>query len=306
MSLFERERPRLLALAYRLTGSITDAEDAVQESWLRFERTEDVRDPAAWLTTVVSRICLDRLTSAAARREHYVGTWLPEPVVRERDATAADPLDVVVRDDELRYAALVVLETLAPAQRVALVLHDAFEVPFAQVAEVLGVSPAHARQLAVRARKAVTPAPPPVSPGEHAEAVERLMHAVLEGDLEAVVAALHPDIVAYGDSNGRTPTAGRPIRGAAHVARFLLGLVRLYGPERLAHLRLEQVNGRLGLVTPGTDGRFPARVTAFTVTEGRVVATYDIANPDKLGGVRLEQWSPTAPDTPPRRRTPGR
>lgn len=306
MSAFEAERARLLALAYRLSGSVADAEDAVQEAWLRFERAEGVRDPAAWLTTVVSRICFDRLTSAAARREHYVGTWLPEPVVLDRVAETTDPLEVVVRDDELRYAALVVLDALPPPQRVALVLHDAFDVPFAQVAEVLGVSAAHARQLAVRARRAVSSAPAPVSAGEHAEAVERLMRAVLEGNLDAVVAALHPDVVAYGDSNGLTPTAGRPIRGAADVARFLLGLVRLHGPERLASLRFVDVNGRLGFATPGTDERFPARVTAFTVTDGRVVATYDIANPDKLRGVRLERWSPKAPDRRRRTRNPDR
>lgn len=305
-AVFEAERARLLGLAYRLTGSVADAEDAVQESWLRFDRVESIREPAAWLTTVTSRICLDRLKSAAARRERYVGTWLPEPVVSERGTASADPLELAVRNDEFRYAALVVLEVLSPAQRVAFVLHDAFEVPFAQIAEVLGVSAAHARQLAVRARKAVAPVPPPVSEGEHSEAVERLLAAVLVGDLDGVIAALHPEAVMYGDSDGLTPTAGRPIRGAEDVARFLLGLVRLYGADRLAVMQLENVNGRLGLVTPGTDGRFPARVTGFDVVEGRVAASYDVANPAKLGGVKMPGWTPTAPDRPRRRRTPGR
>lgn len=298
---FDAERTRLLAVAYRMTGSFADAEDAVQDAWLRFAEADEVREPAAWLTTVVSRLCLDRLKSAQVRRETYVGTWLPEPIVTghaglSSAAQPSDPADAVVRDEDARFAAMVVLDRLPPDQRVAFVLHDAFDLPFAQIAEVLDVTAANARQLATRARKTVRTSPSPQSSAaEHADAVSQLLLAVQAGDLDGVIAMLHPDVEFYGDSGGLTPTAGRPLHGATEVARFFLGLRRLYGPERMTVLRLEDVNGRLGLVTPGTDGRFPARVTAFTVVDGRVASGYDVAHPDKLRGVRIPDWNPVAP-----------
>ncbi|MBO0864730.1 MAG: sigma-70 family RNA polymerase sigma factor, partial [Mycobacterium sp.] len=151
---FEALRPHLLAVAYRLTGTFADAEDMVQEAWLRWDRAgNDIADLRAWLTTVVSRLSLDRLRSAAHRRETYVGQWLPEPVVTGLDG--ADPLSAVVANEDARFAAMVVLERLSPDQRVAFVLHDGFGVPFADVAEVLGTTAVAARQLASRARKAV-------------------------------------------------------------------------------------------------------------------------------------------------------
>lgn len=159
---FEAVRPQLLSVAYRLTGIFADAEDVVQDAWLRFDGADgDIADPRAWLTTVVSRLALDRLRSAARRREAYVGQWLPEPMVTGCDD--ADPLSVVVAHEDARYAAMVLLERLSPDQRVAFVLHDGFAVPFAEVADVLGTSAAAARQLASRARRAVAcpPSPPP-------------------------------------------------------------------------------------------------------------------------------------------------
>src|SRR5262245_28901668 len=155
---FEALRPHLMSVAYRLTGTVADAEDIVQDAWLRWDRAgharKDIADLRAWLTTVVSRLGLDRLRSAAHRRETYTGNWLPEPVVTGFDA--ADPLSAVVASEDARFAAMVVLERLSPDQRVAFVLHDGFAVPFAEVAEVLGINEAAARQLASRARKAVT------------------------------------------------------------------------------------------------------------------------------------------------------
>lgn len=294
---FEGHRARLTRVAYRLTGSVADAEDAVQEAWLRLDRhgAEGIRDLGAWLTTTVSRLCLDRLTSAQARRETYVGTWLPEPVVTAVDGSAPDPLHAVIADEHARYAAMVVLEVLPPAQRVAFVLHDGFAVPFAEVADVLDVSPANARQLASRARTAVRTSPPPVSAVDHAAAVERLVTAVLSGDLDAVVAALHDDATFVGDANGRTPTARRMLLGPGEFARFALGLVRINTAESVAALRPVLVNGRLGLAHAGSDARHPARVTAFDVRNGRVIAAWDIANPDKLHGVRIDEWEPVEP-----------
>jgi RNA polymerase sigma-70 factor (ECF subfamily) len=295
---FEAERPRLLNVAYRLTGSVADAEDAVQEAWLRLDRSEArIDNLQAWLTTVVSRLCLDRLTSAAARRETYVGQWLPEPVVTPMEPAGPwhDPLEAVVRHEDNRFAALVVLDALPPDQRVAFVLHDAFGVPFGEIADVLGIEPANARQLASRARKAVADPPPPVDDEEHNAAVIRFLEAMATGDLDAVLATLHPDALVMGDANGTTNTAVNVIHGADKVARFYLGLFRRYGPEALETLEPVLVNGQLGIATSGWVGdtaktTSPARVGGFAVRDGRVVAVYDIANPEKHAGVKLPSW----------------
>lgn len=292
---FESERPRLLNIAYRLTGSVADAEDAVQDAWLRLDRADagDIRNLQAWLTTTVSRLCLDRLTSAAARRETYPGQWLPEPVVGAVDGH--DPLVTVLEREENRLAALVVLDVLPPAQRVAFVLHDAFAVPFAEIAELLSIDAAHARQLASRARRAVADPPPPVSDAEHDEAVGRFLAAMATGNLNAVIATLHPDARVMGDAGGTTSTAVNVIRGPEKFARFYLGLLRRYGDGAFEAMQLVRVNGQLGLAVHGWVGETkrlssPARVGGFTVRDGLVWATYDIANPAKHAGVRLPHW----------------
>lgn len=289
---FEALRPHLLAVAYRLTGMFADAEDIVQDAWLRFAAAErdQIADPRAWLTTVVSRLGLDRLRSAARRRESYVGEWLPEPVVTGIDAD--DPLSAVVAGEDARFAAMVVLERLNPDQRVAFVLHDGFAVPFGEVAEVLHTSETAARQLASRARRAVAADPPPQPDPRHAEAVGSLMAAMAAGDLDAVVALLHPDVTFTGDSNRRAPTAVRVIRGPEKVARFLFGLARRYGPTLMTANQPALVNGELGTYTPGAPGadgfaELMPRVTALTVRDGLVYAVWDIANPDKFTATPL-------------------
>lgn len=292
---FETERPRLLNVAYRLTGSVADAEDAVQEAWLRLDRTDArIDNLQAWLTTVVSRLCLDRLTSAAARRETYVGQWLPEPVVTPMEGSD-DPLASIVQQEDNRFAALVVLDVLPPDQRVAFVLHDAFGVPFGEIADVLSIEPANARQLASRARKAVADPPPPVDDDEHNLAVGRFLEAMATGDLNAVLATLHPDALVMGDANGTTNTAVNVIHGADKVARFYLGLFRRYGPAALENLQPVLVNGQLGIATTGWVGETkqttsPARVGGFAVRDGLVVAVFDVANPEKHAGIRLPSW----------------
>jgi RNA polymerase sigma-70 factor (ECF subfamily) len=293
---FEELRPHLLAVAYRLTGTFADAEDIVQDAWIRWDANRsEVNDLRAWLTTVVSRLGLDRLRSAAHRREAYVGEWLPEPVVTRFDLTASgpvDPLTAVVAGEDARFAAMVVLERLTPDQRVAFVLHDGFAVPFPEIAEVLGVSPASARQLASRARRAVADAPPPVPADTHNEVAGAFMAALASGDLEAVVRLLHPDVTFTGDSNRKAPTAARVIHGPDKVARFLLGLAARYGPNWLAEAQLALINGELGSYTPGAPAGegYPAmmpRVTATTIRDGKVCAVWDIANPDKFTGSPL-------------------
>ncbi|MGH3813852.1 MAG: sigma-70 family RNA polymerase sigma factor [Pseudonocardiaceae bacterium] len=290
----EEHRTHLLRVAYRLTGSLADAQDAVQEAWLRLARLPDadraaIRDPRSWLTTVVGRLCLDRLRSAAVQRERYIGSWLPEPLVTKLDGPE-DPLDEVVRDEGVRMAALVVLERLTPEQRVAFVLHDALSVPFAEIADVLGCSVPAARQHASRARRTVTSADPPARVGlaEQRRVLDAFLAALTVGDLAALVSLLHPDAAVIGDGGGKERTARRPVRGADKVARFILGLLERYGPGRLATAQLVLVNGDLGMVIPpwpGDAGHPPlaGRVSCFAIRDGQVAAIYDIVNPDKIG-----------------------
>jgi RNA polymerase sigma-70 factor, ECF subfamily len=295
---FETLRPHLMSVAYRLTGTVADAEDIVQEAWLRWARQDTaIADLRAWLTTVVSRLGLDRLRSAAHRRETYTGNWLPEPVVTGLPGSRGlDPLAQVVAQEDARFAAMVVLERLSPDQRVAFVLHDGFAVPFADVAQVLGTSEAAARQLASRARKAVAGSPPPEPDPSHNEVVGKLLAAMAVGDLDTVVALLHPDVTFTGDSDGKAPTAVQVIRGADKVIRFMLGLAQRYGPSMFSAYELGFVNGELGVYTagvpasPGYREMLP-RITAITVHDGKVCALWDIANPDKFTGSPLGRQS---------------
>ncbi|WP_078288296.1 sigma-70 family RNA polymerase sigma factor [Mycobacterium sp. D16R24] len=288
---FEALRPRLQAVSYRLTGSVADAEDIVQDAWLRLHSaTAEIEDLPAWLTTVVSRLGLDLLRSATYRRETYVGEWLPEPVVTGLDGN--DPLAALVASEDARFAAMVVLDRLAPDQRVAFVLHDGFAVPFKQIAEILGISDAAARQLASRARRAVTAAPEPVPDAEHNEVVGKLLEALMSGSLEVVVRLLHPDVTMTGDSNGKAPTAVRVIHGPDKVARFLLGLLDRYGPQMMQAINPALVNGQFGmyLTETDTDPDFRPvlpRVSGYTVQDGKVLAVWDVSNPDKFTGTPL-------------------
>jgi RNA polymerase sigma-70 factor (ECF subfamily) len=323
---FERLRTHLLAVAYRLTGTFADAEDAVQDAWLRWHALgpdrDGIDDLRAWLTTVVSRIGLDRLRSAAHRRETYFGEWLPEPVVTPLDPAAAatasgtvDPLTAVVAGEDARFAAMVVLERLTPDQRVAFVLHDGFAVPFAEIADVLGVTAPAARQLASRARRTVADAEAPAPDPSHDEVVGQLLAAMAAGDMAAIVGLLHPDVTFTGDSNRKAPTAARVIHGSDKVARFILGLAKRYGPRLFEVGKLALVNGELGIYNErvAMDGEWPElqpHIQALTVRDGKVCAIWDVANPDKftaspLGGQELSDrgisQSPVLPTEPGRR-----
>ena len=294
---FESLRPHLMAVAYRLTGTVADAEDIVQEAWLRWDRQDrPITDLRAWLTTVVSRLGLDRLRSAAHRREAYTGNWLPEPVVTGfSNAPDADPLAAVVAREDARFAAMVVLERLNPDQRVAFVLHDGFAVPFAEVAR--GAGNQRGRRPAAglagpqgTRRGAGARDPDPT----HNEMVGKLMAAIATGDLNAVVALLHPDVTLTGDANGKASTAVHIIRGPDKVARFMLGLARRYGPMFVTANQLALINGELGAYTagfPAADGQkaMSPRITAMTVRDGKVCAIWDIANPDKFTGSPLRE-----------------
>lgn len=291
MADFEAHRDHLMAVAYRMLGSRADAEDAVQEAWLRWDANrQEVRDLRAWLTTVTARICLDHLRSARVRRESYVGPWLPEPAV---DQLEADPATLAARADEVSYALLVVLERLTPEQRVAFVLHEVFAVPFDEIASALSTTPAAARQLASRARRAVTADGVPRHTADVAEqrrVVSAFLDAAQSGDIDGLLAVLAPDVVAVGDGGGLAPAARTPVTGAVQVARFLVGLFRRYAPDPY-RARLEPVllNGDFGLFGEVTmpDGTALRGTMAFAIADGRVTGVFNQVNPDKLRHVRL-------------------
>jgi RNA polymerase sigma-70 factor (ECF subfamily) len=292
---FTEHRQYLIGVGYRLTSTLADAEDAVQEAWLRLaglsrEDRAAIRDLRAWLTTVVGRLCLDKLRSATAQRERYVGPWLPEPLVTPLPGQPGeDPLDAVVRDDGVRMAALVVLDRLVAEQRVAFVLHDAFGMPFAKIAEALNCSTDAARQYASRARKAVADADPPsrVDLVEQRDLLGRFLAAMSSGDMGAVVALLHPDVMVVGDGGGKARTALHAVSGPAKVARFAFGLLERYLIGSLDEAQIMLINGDLGIVTPGNEGDdthrpLDRRVTAVAMRDGLIVGFYDVVNPDKL------------------------
>ncbi|GAA0897166.1 RNA polymerase sigma factor SigJ [Pseudonocardia zijingensis] len=286
--LFEDHRAHLVRVGYRITGSVADAEDAVQEAWLRLAGLDEaaraeIRDERAWLTTVVGRLCLDRLRSAAARRERYVGPWLPEPLVTTGED---EPLAAVVRDEGVRMAAMLVLERLTPPQRVAFVLHAALALPYAQIAEVLGCPEATARQHATRARRVVAAADPPprATTAEQEALITRFSEAMARADGAALVELLHPDVVWVADSDGRAKAARRPVVGAEKVARLALGLLEKYGEDLLRGAFVLHVNGELGLRTPAL-GSPAGAVASFAVRDGRIAAIYQVLNPEKLARV---------------------
>jgi RNA polymerase sigma-70 factor (ECF subfamily) len=281
---FEDARPHLRAVAYRMLGSVTEADDAVQEAWLRLGRSDEsaLENLRGWLTTVVARVCLDLLRSRRARREDYVGSWLPEPIVSE-DAEA-DPEREALLADSVGLALLVVLETLTPAERLAFVLHDMFGVPFEEIGEIVDRSPAAARQLASRARRRVRgAAPQPDSDvARQREVVDAFLAASRAGDFEALIAVLDPEVVFRIDTGGTAPRARPPLVGASAVARQILERGTPLAP--LARPAL--VNGSAGAIVD-IGGR-PFAVVSFTVRSGRIAEIDLVADPDKLRGLTPE------------------
>jgi RNA polymerase sigma-70 factor (ECF subfamily) len=271
---FAQARPRLLRLAYSELGDVGEAEDVVQEAWLRLQRTEaeTIENLDGWLTTVVARLALDRLRSARARRESYVGPWLPEPVVSE------DPADRVTLDESVSYALLTVLEQLSPAERTAFLLHDVFDMPFDEIGEVVGRTPDAVRQLASRARRHVRSESPRFtsSRDEHERVVRAFAQAVAEGNLEDLVAVLDPDVVWTSDGGGRAVAARKPMRGRLRVARTW----RTFGRKARKPPIEVMLNGRLGLVLQSGDGNRSA--ISLVVGDGRITRIDTIRNPDKL------------------------
>ena len=276
---FERNRPHLQAVAYRMLGSPSEAEDAVQEAWLRLNRsdTETVENLSGWLTTVVARVCLDMLRSRRAQREEYVGTWLPEPIV----SVDASPEEEAVLADSVGLALLVVLDTLTPPERLAFVLHDMFGVPFEEIAEILSRSEAATRQLASRARRRVRGATPRTDPDlrEQRRVVDAFLAASRAGDFEALLEVLDPDVVFRIDTGPRGDR--QPVVGARAVA----GRILARGSRLAPHARPAIVNGTAGVIV--VPGEKPIAVVSFVVANGRVTEIDLIANPEKLAHLDL-------------------
>ncbi|MEU6857628.1 sigma-70 family RNA polymerase sigma factor [Glycomyces sp. NPDC046736] len=278
-AVFEGLRPRLVGVAYGLLGTLPEAEDAVQDAWIRLQRTdlEAIEDLTGWLVTTTSRLALDVLRSARHRREAYVGPWLPEPV-----ETAPDPAEAVSLADSLSWAMLVVMETLSPAERAAFVLHDVFGLPFDELARVLARTPAACRKLASRARSHIAERRPrfDADPEQHRDLVEAFVQATGSGDLEGLLRLLDPEAVLVSDGGGRVSAALRPIHGADKVARFLIGVDARY-PDSVKRTTL--VNGGLALVM--ISGGAVATVTALGIRGGRITTLDLVRNPDKFHGL---------------------
>jgi RNA polymerase sigma factor (sigma-70 family) len=298
LSAITSERPALINLAYRMLGSLAEAEDAVQEAYARWyamtrPQQQGIESPGAWLTKVTGRICLDLLGSARVRRERYVGGWLPEPLPDHTEwlsephpAVADDPADQVTLDESVSMAFLVVLESMTPAERVAFVLHDVFGYPFADVAEIVGRTPAACRKLASSARRRVHAARTPVGPRAHQAGIVRDFKRAWEAkDIGALIRLLDPDAIMTADGGGLATAAVRPIQGREKVARYALGIA-----DKTADVTIleRNVNGQPGLVVKQADAT--VSVVAFTVTGDRISRIWAVRNPEKL-----RSW-PTGPD----------
>jgi RNA polymerase sigma-70 factor (ECF subfamily) len=290
LSVITGERRQLTNLAYRLLGSMADAEDAVQETYARWyalsgQEQDAIASPGAWLTTVASRICLNLLGSARVRRETYVGEWIPEPLPERAEwsagrsaGTGMDPADRVTLDESVNMAFLVVLESMTPAERVAFVLHDVFRYPFAEVAEIVGRSPAACRQLASSARRRIracrAPAPPTA---RQADIVRDFKRAWEARDIGALIGLLDPDATATADGGGLVSAVTQPVRGGEQIARACVDLA-----DRSPGMRLLErtVNGQPGLVSQ-RDGVTVA-VVAFDIAGDRIRHIWSVLNPEKL------------------------
>jgi RNA polymerase sigma-70 factor, ECF subfamily len=279
---FQALRPRLLRLAYSQLGSLAEAEDVVQEAWLRLQRSDrsTIADLQAWLTTVVSRLGLDALGSARARREQYVGPWLPDPLL-DTPAADADPADRVTLDESVSLALLFVLERLSPAERTAFILHDVFAFSFEEIATVVGRTPQATRQLASRARRHVAEARPrqPGTPEQQARLVRAFAAAAGDGDIDGLLGVLDPEVVLRSDGGGRAKAARKPLVGADRVSRAVTALART--SLRDVELSFVDVNGLPGLlVSERASGSIS--VVAFTVDGGQITSIHVQRNPDKL------------------------
>ena len=291
----DRLRPLLFSIAYRMVSSVGDAEDIVQEAFLRYERTraegEEIASPKAYLSAIVTRLAIDHLRSARVRRESYVGQWLPEPLLT--DDAPEDPAAHAEQADSLSMAFLLLLERLSPVERAVFLLHDVFGYGYDEIAPIVDKSEANCRQLATRARRHVDDGRPrfEASRRERDELAARFFRATGEGDLDGLVELLAADVMTYGDGGGKAPQWGRPIVGADRVARLFVNLGRQMAQLQVT-AELREVNGQAGAILRDADGRV-INVLALDIADGVIQAVRSVINPDKLGhlGPVADAWA---------------
>jgi RNA polymerase sigma-70 factor (ECF subfamily) len=274
---FNRLRPRLLRIAYRMLGSLAEAEDVAQDAWLRWSKAsrEDVHNPMAFLTRTVTRLCLDRMKSARARRESYVGSWLPEPLIEMTGPADDEPEDISL-------TLMMALERLSPLERAAFLLHDVFDMPFEEIGQAIGRDPAACRQLASRARTHVRTQRPryPVS-NEEGEVIARAFFAAsASGDVGQLQELLAENVVAYSDGGGKTKTHTNPVYGRDRVVRMLAGLAKKRWGQTPRWVRSVRIDGLPGYIAYDRWGKL--QTMALVVEDGRIIAYYTVRNPDKL------------------------
>lgn len=279
IEIFEAQRPRLLRLAYRMLGSVAEAEDVVQDAWLRWTRIEEgIADPVGWLVRVASRLCIDRLRSAKVRREAYRGPWLPEPLIEELN------VDPVERAEDVSVAFLLALERLSPLERAVFLLHDVFDEDYASVAETLGRNEAAVRQLAARARAHVKDSKPrfSVSQEDAAKLAAAFMAAAAQGDMKTLSSVLAEDAVMLTDGGGKRSASLRPHIGREDIVRLLEGLAwRSGGMTWPLSFRAVRINGYPGVIMEREDG--PMTIAFEPGPDGKLAGIYLVRNPDKLG-----------------------
>jgi RNA polymerase sigma-70 factor, ECF subfamily len=291
LATFDQYRSLLFSIAYRMLGSVADAEDMLQETFLRWQQSAEdkIRSPRAFLVTIVSRLCINHLQSARVQREEYVGQWLPEPIVTD---PSSDPFGIVKVDESLSMAFLVLLERLTPMERAVFLLREIFEYEYSEVAAVLGQSEVNCRQILRRARQHVSTMRPrfEVSERKQNDLLQRFLEAVGNADMEGVVALLAKDVVLHSDGGGKAVAVPNAVRGAGKVARGILGSLKRLVPKNLVR-RLARINGEPGLVNY-LNGK-PHSVLTVDVAGGRIRTIYILTNPEKLAHLPN---LPTAPN----------
>lgn len=274
---FEQYRPLLFGIAYRMLGSAMEAEDMVQETYLRYQAVAQVESPRAFLTTVITRLCLDQLKSAKVKREDYFGTWLPEPIHTD-DA----PAQLVGNLESLSIAFLVILEQLSPVERAVFLLREVFDYEYAEISRMVNKEEATCRQIFSRARRHIHASRPRFesTPEEHNQIFGQFLTAIQGGDLSGLMTLLADDVASYSDGGGKRSAATRTVIGAERVASLLLGLVKRAAGEYT--MEIQEVNGRLALIVYQNETGLPFTVFNFDISNGKVQAIQAILNPDKL------------------------
>lgn len=283
LATFDQYRSLLFSVAYRMLGSVSDAEDMLQETFIRWQQVpdEEIRSPRAFLVTIISRLCINQLQSARVQREEYVGNWLPEPIVT---GTGSDPLEIIRIDESLSMAFLVLLERLTPTERAVFLLHEVFEHEYSEIATILSQSEANCRQILRRARQHVSDMRPrfKVSRSQKNALLERFLHATTTGDLDGLLAVLSSDVVLHTDGGGKGVASPNLIHGASNVARGAVGTFQKLLPKNLVY-QLAQINGEPGIVSY-LNGK-PFSVLTFDSSDERIQTIYIVSNPEKLAHV---------------------